>query len=89
MRAVPISVPGAVIAANCEDALTEDVIYQVAVHEIGHALVGLFTKHRKLIKITINLFSPILDFQWVLKLTLQYVSCYNQFSLNFICTSNM
>ena len=38
--------------------LSDDVIYQVAVHEIGHALVGLFTKYRKLVKITINLFSP-------------------------------
>ena len=43
---------------STKNALTEDVIYQVAVHEIGHALLGLFTKHRKLIKITINLFSP-------------------------------
>jgi cell division protease FtsH len=41
-----------------KNQLTEDVIYQVAVHEIGHALVGLFTKYRKLVKITINLFSP-------------------------------
>ena len=43
---------------STKNALTDDVIYQVAVHEIGHALLGLFTKHRKLIKITINLFSP-------------------------------
>jgi cell division protease FtsH len=41
-----------------KNQLTEDVIYQVAVHEMGHALVGLFTKYRKLVKITINLFSP-------------------------------
>jgi cell division protease FtsH len=41
-----------------KNQLTEDVIYQVAVHEIGHALLGIFTKHRKLVKITINLFSP-------------------------------
>jgi cell division protease FtsH len=41
-----------------KNELTEDVIYQVAVHEMGHALIGLLTKHRKLIKITINLFSP-------------------------------
>ena len=41
-----------------KNELTEDVIYQVAVHEMGHALVGLLTKHRKLVKITINLFSP-------------------------------
>ena len=43
---------------STKNALSDDVIYQVAVHEIGHALVGLFTKHRKLVKITINLFSP-------------------------------
>ena len=43
---------------STKNALTDDVIYQVAVHEIGHALVGLFTKYRKLVKITINLFSP-------------------------------
>lgn len=43
---------------STKNVLTDDVIYQVAVHEIGHALVGLFTKYRKLIKITINLFSP-------------------------------
>ena len=41
-----------------KNQLTDDVIYQVAVHEIGHALVGLFTKYKKLVKITINLFSP-------------------------------
>ena len=41
-----------------KNELTEDVIYQVAVHEMGHALIGLLTKHRKLVKITINLFSP-------------------------------
>ena len=41
-----------------KNQLSEDVIYQVAVHEMGHALIGLLTKHRKLVKITINLFSP-------------------------------
>jgi cell division protease FtsH len=43
---------------STKNQLTEDVIYQVAVHEMGHALVGLLTNHRKLVKITINLFSP-------------------------------
>jgi len=43
---------------STKNQLSDDVIYQVAVHEIGHALVGLFTKYRKLVKITINLFSP-------------------------------
>jgi cell division protease FtsH len=41
-----------------KNELTDDVIYQVAVHEMGHALIGLLTNHRKLVKITINLFSP-------------------------------
>ena len=41
-----------------KNQLSDDVIYQVAVHEMGHALIGLLTKHRKLVKITINLFSP-------------------------------
>jgi cell division protease FtsH len=43
---------------SVKNQLTEEMIYQVAVHEIGHALMGIFTKHRKLIKITINLYSP-------------------------------
>jgi len=43
---------------SVKNQLSEEMIYQVAVHEIGHALMGLFTKHRKLIKITINLYSP-------------------------------
>jgi cell division protease FtsH len=43
---------------SVKNQLSEDMIYQVAVHEIGHALMGIFTKHRKLIKITINLYSP-------------------------------
>jgi cell division protease FtsH len=41
-----------------KNQLSDDVIYQVAVHEMGHALIGLLTRHRKLVKITINLFSP-------------------------------
>lgn len=43
---------------STKNQLSEEMIYQVAVHEIGHALMGIFTKHRKLIKITINLYSP-------------------------------
>jgi cell division protease FtsH len=43
---------------STENNLSDDIIYQVAVHEIGHALIGLMTKQKKLIKITINLFSP-------------------------------
>ena len=43
---------------SVKNQLTEDTLFQVAVHEIGHALIGLFTKHKKLVKITINLYSP-------------------------------
>ena len=43
---------------STKNQLSDDVIYQVAVHEMGHALIGLLTRHRKLVKITINLFSP-------------------------------
>ena len=43
---------------STKNHLSEDVLFQVAVHEMGHALMGIFTKHRKLIKITINLYSP-------------------------------
>jgi cell division protease FtsH len=34
------------------------MLFQVAIHEMGHALVGLFTKYKKLVKVTINLWSP-------------------------------
>jgi len=38
---------------------TEDIINHIAVHEMGHATVGLFTKHHsKITKVVINLFSP-------------------------------
>jgi len=43
---------------STKNQLSEQIIYQVAVHEIGHALIGLITKHKKLLKITINLYSP-------------------------------
>lgn len=41
-----------------ENVVGTDMIHQVAVHEMGHALVGYFTKHKKLIKVMINLWSP-------------------------------
>ncbi len=41
-----------------ENSVSDDMLYQVAVHEMGHALVGYFTKHKKLIKVMINLWSP-------------------------------
>lgn len=43
---------------SVKNQLTDDMIFQVAAHEIGHALMGILTNHRKLVKITINLYSP-------------------------------
>jgi len=43
---------------SVKNKLSEEVLFQVAVHEIGHALMGILTNHRKLVKITINLYSP-------------------------------
>jgi cell division protease FtsH len=42
---------------STKQVLTPEALYQVAVHEMGHALIGVLTK-RKLIKVTINLWSP-------------------------------
>jgi cell division protease FtsH len=43
---------------SVKNQLSDEILFQVAVHEIGHALIGLLTKQRKLLKITINLYSP-------------------------------
>ena len=43
---------------SSENILSEEILYQVAIHEMGHALVGLFTDYKKLLKVTINLWSP-------------------------------
>jgi cell division protease FtsH len=34
------------------------MITQIAIHEIGHALTSIFTGYKKIIKVTINLWSP-------------------------------
>lgn len=42
-----------------EHEFGEDIITRIAIHEMGHAIVGLFSKHHsKLTKVTINLSSP-------------------------------
>ena len=38
--------------------LSSELLRQVAIHEMGHAIVGLLTNYKKLIKVTINLWSP-------------------------------
>lgn len=42
---------------STDHVISEEVLAQVAAHEMGHALVGIFT-NKKLIKVTINLSSP-------------------------------
>lgn len=41
-----------------ENKLSQEMITQIAIHEIGHALTSIFTSYRKIIKVTINLWSP-------------------------------
>lgn len=41
-----------------ENKLSEEMITQIAIHEIGHALTSIFTGYKKIIKVTINLWSP-------------------------------
>uniref|UniRef100_A0A6C0I468 AAA+ ATPase domain-containing protein n=1 Tax=viral metagenome TaxID=1070528 RepID=A0A6C0I468_9ZZZZ len=42
-----------------EHQFTSDIIDHIAIHELGHAVVGLLSKHHaKMTKIVINLFSP-------------------------------
>jgi cell division protease FtsH len=41
-----------------ENKLSEEMITQIAIHEIGHALTSIFTCYKKIIKVTINLWSP-------------------------------
>ena len=41
-----------------ENKLSQEMITQIAIHEIGHALISIFTSYRKIIKVTINLWSP-------------------------------
>jgi len=43
---------------STDNIVTPEILAQVATHEMGHALVGMFTKYKKLIKVTINLSSP-------------------------------
>ena len=43
---------------STDHIITPEVLAQIAAHEMGHALIGMFTKYKKLIKVTINLSSP-------------------------------
>ena len=41
-----------------ENKLSEEMIKQIAIHEIGHALISIFTNYKKILKVVINLWSP-------------------------------
>ena len=41
-----------------EKKITESQLYQIAIHEMGHAFTALLTKYKKVVKVSINLFSP-------------------------------
>ena len=44
---------------STENKYSDDIINRIIIHELGHALVGLFSaEHSLLVKITINLWSP-------------------------------
>jgi cell division protease FtsH len=41
-----------------ENKLSQEMIRQIAIHEIGHALISIFTGYKRIIKVSINLWSP-------------------------------
>ncbi len=43
---------------SSESIISNDMLYQIAVHELGHAVVGLLTDYKKLVKVSLNLWSP-------------------------------
>jgi cell division protease FtsH len=43
---------------SVETKLTKEHLFQVAIHEMGHAITAILTGHKKVIKVSINLWSP-------------------------------
>lgn len=43
---------------SVETKISDEHLYQVAIHEMGHVFVALLTKYKKVIKVSINLWSP-------------------------------
>ena len=38
--------------------MSQNLLYKIAIHEMGHAICGLLTEHDNLIKVSLNSFSP-------------------------------
>jgi cell division protease FtsH len=43
---------------SSEHLMSTELLYKIAIHEMGHAICGLLTDHDNLIKVSLNLFSP-------------------------------
>ena len=43
---------------SSESIISNEMLYQIAVHELGHAVVGMLTDYKKLVKVSLNLWSP-------------------------------
>lgn len=43
---------------STETKISEEHLYQVAIHEMGHVFAALLTKYKKIVKVSINLWSP-------------------------------
>lgn len=41
-----------------EHQMSPDLLYKIAIHEMGHAICGLLTEHDNLIKVSLNMNSP-------------------------------
>jgi len=43
---------------SSENNYSDESLYQIAIHEMGHAIVGMLSDYKKILKISLNLWSP-------------------------------
>lgn len=43
---------------SVKSTVTQEQLYQIAIHEMGHAYTSILSKHKKVIKVNIHLWSP-------------------------------
>lgn len=41
-------------AESCQQTMTKEMLYKVAIHEMGHAICGILTDHQRVIKVALN-----------------------------------